>query len=70
MTKDMVDAILDQGRLEERAKIAAWFRHIAKCIKEDADEGLWHPLTGRDVQDAIDEHNHYAECIEAGEHLQ
>lgn len=26
MTKDMVDAILEQGRLEERAKIVAWLR--------------------------------------------
>ena len=38
MTKDMVDAILEQGRLEERAKIVAWLR---QQWNEDEDWGEW-----------------------------
>lgn len=37
MTKDMVDAILEQGRLEERAKIVAWLREE----RHDDDWGVW-----------------------------
>ena len=57
-------------RMEERAAIVAYFRHIAKCIRLDADEGLWYPLTECDVQDAIDQYDRCAEWIEEGEHLQ
>jgi hypothetical protein len=38
MTKDMVEAILEQGRLEERAKIVAWLR---QQWNEDEDWGEW-----------------------------
>lgn len=69
MNKHIVEAILEQGRLEERAKVAAWFRYIAKSIREDADAGLWDPLQESDVEDAIDEYNGHANKIEAKIHL-
>lgn len=60
----------EQSRMEERAAIVAYLRLIAECIRKDADEGLWHPLTECEVQGAIDQYNHCAEFIEEGEHLE
>ena len=53
MTKDMVDAILEQGRLEERAKIVAWL------MREEDD----YPSSAYSLFVAM-----IREEIEAGEH--
>jgi hypothetical protein len=63
-----VDGV-EAGKNIERAAIASWFRHTARCIRKDADEGLWHPLDEYDVQNAILEQNGYAKWVEDKEYL-
>ena len=53
---------------EERARVVAWFRFHATCVRIDADEGLWDGIEDQ-VQDSIDEFNGYADAIERGDHL-
>lgn len=55
-------------RVAERARIAAWFRHAARSTRIDAAAGLWDGIED-EVDGVIDTFNGYADTIESGAYL-